>query len=174
MPLSVLKRLQRFVEISIPQLRSIYSGVTLYINNLNMVISPQVMKYLEKTQIMVNLGGIPTTLEHSGEQWDYPNAWPPLQYIMIIGENSVQIINLLKLTIESRNQFFFFFFFFCVFKYPWCLLRVIMGELLNPPTLEEEKCSRVDFGDSLSPHALGIKATVNVDVSNSAYCITQG
>ncbi|XP_018905452.1 trehalase isoform X1 [Bemisia tabaci] len=44
----------------------------------------KVMKYLEKTQIMVNLGGIPTTLEHSGEQWDYPNAWPPLQYIMIM------------------------------------------------------------------------------------------
>ncbi|XP_008474907.1 trehalase isoform X4 [Diaphorina citri] len=48
----------------------------------------KVMKYLEKTQIMVNLGGIPTTLEHSGEQWDYPNAWPPLQYIMIMGLHS--------------------------------------------------------------------------------------
>lgn len=45
----------------------------------------KVMKYLEKTQIMINLGGIPTTLEHTGEQWDYPNAWPPLQYIMIVG-----------------------------------------------------------------------------------------
>jgi alpha,alpha-trehalase len=45
----------------------------------------KVMKYLEKTKIMRNLGGIPTTLEHSGEQWDYPNAWPPLQYIMIMG-----------------------------------------------------------------------------------------
>ncbi|PNF19664.1 Trehalase [Cryptotermes secundus] len=45
----------------------------------------KVMKYLQKTQIMGNLGGIPTTLEHSGEQWDYPNAWPPLQYIMIMG-----------------------------------------------------------------------------------------
>ncbi|XP_034231365.1 trehalase-like [Thrips palmi] len=44
----------------------------------------KVLKYLEKTRIMVNLGGIPTTLEHSGEQWDYPNAWPPLQYIMVI------------------------------------------------------------------------------------------
>lgn len=42
------------------------------------------LKYLEKTQIMNNLGGIPTTLEHSGEQWDYPNAWPPLQYIMVM------------------------------------------------------------------------------------------
>ncbi|XP_033213513.1 trehalase-like isoform X2 [Belonocnema kinseyi] len=44
----------------------------------------KVLKYLEKTQIMLNLGGIPTTLEHSGEQWDYPNAWPPLQYFVIM------------------------------------------------------------------------------------------
>ncbi|XP_063971932.1 trehalase isoform X2 [Diachasmimorpha longicaudata] len=41
------------------------------------------LKYLEKNQIMINLGGIPATLEHSGEQWDYPNAWPPLQYFVI-------------------------------------------------------------------------------------------
>lgn len=45
----------------------------------------KILKYLQKIQIMRNLGGIPTTLEHSGEQWDYPNAWPPLQYIMIMG-----------------------------------------------------------------------------------------
>lgn len=31
------------------------------------------------------LGGIPTTLDHSGEQWDYPNAWPPLQHMVIVG-----------------------------------------------------------------------------------------
>jgi alpha,alpha-trehalase len=42
------------------------------------------LKYLEKNQIMMNLGGIPATLEHSGEQWDYPNAWPPLQYFVIM------------------------------------------------------------------------------------------
>ncbi|XP_063218979.1 trehalase isoform X3 [Bacillus rossius redtenbacheri] len=45
----------------------------------------KILKYLDKTQVMINLGGIPATLEHSGEQWDYPNAWPPLQYIMILG-----------------------------------------------------------------------------------------
>lgn len=51
----------------------------------------KITKYLEKTKIMefhhdyTFPGGIPTTLEHSGEQWDYPNAWPPLQYIMIMG-----------------------------------------------------------------------------------------
>lgn len=30
-------------------------------------------------------GGIPTSLEQSGEQWDMPNAWPPLQEIVILG-----------------------------------------------------------------------------------------
>nr|AQV08185.1 trehalase [Locusta migratoria] len=45
----------------------------------------KILKYLEKSQVMSSRGGIPTSLEHSGEQWDYPNAWPPLQYIMIIG-----------------------------------------------------------------------------------------
>lgn len=48
----------------------------------------KVLKYLEKNQIMLNQGGIPTTLEHSGEQWDYPNAWPPLQYFFIMSLNN--------------------------------------------------------------------------------------
>ncbi|CAK9825716.1 unnamed protein product [Anthophora retusa] len=48
----------------------------------------KVLKYLEKNQIMLNLGGIPTTLEHSGEQWDYPNAWPPLQYFVVMALNN--------------------------------------------------------------------------------------
>ncbi|PSN49112.1 Trehalase [Blattella germanica] len=43
----------------------------------------KITKYLEKTRITLHLGGIPTTIEHTGEQWDFPNAWPPLQYIMI-------------------------------------------------------------------------------------------
>ena len=48
----------------------------------------KVLKYLEKNQIMLNMGGIPTTLEHSGEQWDYPNAWPPLQYFVVMALNN--------------------------------------------------------------------------------------
>jgi len=45
----------------------------------------KILKYLQKTRITGYPGGIPTTVEHTGEQWDYPNAWPPLQYIMIMG-----------------------------------------------------------------------------------------
>lgn len=42
------------------------------------------MKYLDETNIMGYPGGVPTTFELSYEQWDYPNAWPPLQYIMVM------------------------------------------------------------------------------------------
>jgi len=27
--------------------------------------------------------GVPTSLFMSGQQWDYPNAWPPLQHMWI-------------------------------------------------------------------------------------------
>nr|QWX20096.1 trehalase 2 [Henosepilachna vigintioctopunctata] len=46
-------------------------------------ITKLVMKYLHNKHIMNYPGGIPTTMKHTGEQWDYPNAWPPLQYMMI-------------------------------------------------------------------------------------------
>ncbi|XP_059051470.1 trehalase-like [Achroia grisella] len=45
----------------------------------------RVMNYLDKVKVDNYEGGIPATFEHSGEQWDYPNAWPPLQYIVVMG-----------------------------------------------------------------------------------------
>ncbi|EEB13930.1 Trehalase precursor, putative [Pediculus humanus corporis] len=46
----------------------------------------KVMKYIQQKQIMVTfLGGVPTTFDHTNEQWDYPNAWPPLQHIVVKG-----------------------------------------------------------------------------------------
>lgn len=32
-------------------------------------------------------GGIPASLKESGQQWDYPNAWPPLQHMLIEGRH---------------------------------------------------------------------------------------
>lgn len=46
-----------------------------------------VLKYLQNKNIQYP-GGVPSSVEHTGEQWDYPNAWPPLQHIMIIGLNN--------------------------------------------------------------------------------------
>nr|ANC68249.1 membrane-bound trehalase [Cnaphalocrocis medinalis] len=45
----------------------------------------RVINYLDKVKVDIFEGGIPSTFEHTGEQWDYPNAWPPLQYMLIMG-----------------------------------------------------------------------------------------
>ena len=36
-------------------------------------------------QEFLKKGGLITTLEHNGQQWDAPNGWAPLQYIAIMG-----------------------------------------------------------------------------------------
>ncbi|KAH1030103.1 hypothetical protein HUJ05_003228 [Dendroctonus ponderosae] len=46
-----------------------------------------VLKYLQNKKIQYP-GGVPSSVEHTGEQWDYPNAWPPLQHMMIVGLNN--------------------------------------------------------------------------------------
>ncbi|XP_030833621.1 trehalase [Strongylocentrotus purpuratus] len=46
-------------------------------------IQQQVLDYLKKEGVLEFPGGIPTSLTKSGQQWDYPNAWPPLQDIVI-------------------------------------------------------------------------------------------
>jgi len=48
----------------------------------------KVLGYLNKTEVLKTPGGIPTTLRESKEQWDQPNAWPPLQYITIMALES--------------------------------------------------------------------------------------
>uniref|UniRef100_F7CTA5 Trehalase n=1 Tax=Ornithorhynchus anatinus TaxID=9258 RepID=F7CTA5_ORNAN len=43
------------------------------------------VKYLQDSGILKFGKGIPTSLKRSGEQWDYPNAWAPLQELVITG-----------------------------------------------------------------------------------------
>lgn len=63
-----------------------------------------VLKYLQNKKIMLHPGGIPTTLEHTGEQWDYPNAWPPLQHIMIVGLNNTGDTTAKRLAYEIAEK----------------------------------------------------------------------
>ena len=42
--------------------------------------------YLRKTGAIRCKGGVPTSLDESGQQWDFPNAWPPLQHILVAGK----------------------------------------------------------------------------------------
>lgn len=42
-----------------------------------------VYDYLQRSGIFDYLGGTPASTQQTGEQWDYPNAWAPLQDIII-------------------------------------------------------------------------------------------
>ncbi|XP_004688881.1 PREDICTED: trehalase [Condylura cristata] len=43
------------------------------------------LKYLEDKQILNYKRGVPSSLKNSGQQWDFPNAWAPLQDLVIRG-----------------------------------------------------------------------------------------
>ncbi|XP_063236307.1 trehalase-like [Bacillus rossius redtenbacheri] len=45
----------------------------------------RVLEYLEDVNILRYPGGIPTSQELTGQQWDYPNTWAPLQDMVISG-----------------------------------------------------------------------------------------
>lgn len=46
-------------------------------------IAAKTLAYIKKTGLDLFPGGVPNTLLQSGEQWDYPNVWPPMQYILV-------------------------------------------------------------------------------------------
>ena len=49
-------------------------------------------------------GGIPTTLEQTGEQWDFPNAWPPLQHMIIVGLHDTKNIDAQRVAYELADK----------------------------------------------------------------------
>ncbi|XP_072049491.1 trehalase-like [Amphiura filiformis] len=46
-------------------------------------IEEKVLNYMKDLGVLDYPGGIPTSLLKTGQQWDYPNAWPPLQEMVI-------------------------------------------------------------------------------------------
>jgi alpha,alpha-trehalase len=49
------------------------------------ILGEMAAEYFITQNMMDYHGGIPTSLSHTGEQWDYPNAWPPMQSIIVMG-----------------------------------------------------------------------------------------
>ncbi|XP_073922726.1 trehalase-like [Castor canadensis] len=41
------------------------------------------LQYLEDSKILTYQHGIPTSLSNTGQQWDFPNAWAPLQDLIV-------------------------------------------------------------------------------------------
>ncbi|EDW01419.1 GH21428 [Drosophila grimshawi] len=48
-------------------------------------ISDSVLNYVEQNKLDTFPGGVPNTIYQTGEQWDFPNVWAPLQYIVVEG-----------------------------------------------------------------------------------------
>uniref|UniRef100_A0A3B3SUQ1 Trehalase n=3 Tax=Paramormyrops kingsleyae TaxID=1676925 RepID=A0A3B3SUQ1_9TELE len=49
------------------------------------------LRYLEESGALLFPNGVPTSLVDSGQQWDLPNAWPPLQHMLIEGLSNMNI-----------------------------------------------------------------------------------
>ena len=76
-----------------------------YDRNKTDYIVSRVLKYLNKTGILQKKTyGIPTTLMNSEEQWDQPNAWPPLQYMMVMSLNNTGDQDAQKLAYEIADR----------------------------------------------------------------------
>ncbi|KYM85636.1 Trehalase [Atta colombica] len=45
----------------------------------------QSVSYIKRNEIDLYFGGTPSSINYTGEQWDFPNAWPPLQSFLILG-----------------------------------------------------------------------------------------
>nr|WIG62106.1 soluble trehalase [Dioryctria sylvestrella] len=52
--------------------------------------APRVIHYLRYSKGLDFPGGVPASLNQTGEQWDFPNAWPPLVSIVV---NALQAID---------------------------------------------------------------------------------
>nr|ATU82952.1 secreted Trehalase-like protein [Pristhesancus plagipennis] len=52
-------------------------------------ISKKIMHYILSYGLTSYVGGSPTSLDNSGQQWDFPNAWPPLQAFLIQGLENI-------------------------------------------------------------------------------------
>ncbi|XP_068146582.1 trehalase-like [Drosophila tropicalis] len=48
-------------------------------------ISKSVMDYIESNMLDNYPGGVPITLVNTNQQWDYPNVWPCMMYVLIEG-----------------------------------------------------------------------------------------
>ncbi|XP_075695034.1 trehalase [Rhinoderma darwinii] len=51
----------------------------------NPAIVEKAVSYLEISKALSYQNGLPTSLKETGQQWDFPNGWPPLQHMVIEG-----------------------------------------------------------------------------------------
>ncbi|XP_020482088.2 trehalase [Labrus bergylta] len=64
----------------------------------------RVVQYLKRSGALQFPNGVPTSLKESGQQWDYPNAWPPLQHMLIEGLSKMPSEEAKQLALELAQR----------------------------------------------------------------------
>nr|UOO00976.1 soluble trehalase 2 [Sitodiplosis mosellana] len=67
-------------------------------------IARKVLAYIDSNSLDAFPGGVPTTLMQTGEQWDYPNAWAPLQHWLGEGLRNLDDRNATDLANKWTNR----------------------------------------------------------------------
>ena len=49
-------------------------------------------------------GGVPTSLHHSGQQWDFPNGWAPLQHLVVVGLEKTGVARARQLAFDLAQK----------------------------------------------------------------------
>nr|XP_046245732.1 trehalase [Scatophagus argus] len=62
------------------------------------------VRYLKESGALQFPNGVPTSLRDSGQQWDYPNAWPPLQHMLIDGLSKLPSEDAKKLAFDLAQR----------------------------------------------------------------------
>nr|UYZ39131.1 soluble trehalase [Apocheima cinerarius] len=66
--------------------------------------APKVINYLKHSQGLDYPGGIPVSLSRSGEQWDFPNVWPPEVSIVIKGLQGTKTVEGEKMAFHLAQE----------------------------------------------------------------------
>ncbi|KAG9348389.1 hypothetical protein JZ751_002124 [Albula glossodonta] len=64
----------------------------------------QALHYLQESGALKYPNGVPTSLDNSGQQWDLPNAWPPLQLMLIEGLWSLPVAEAKDLAFDLAQR----------------------------------------------------------------------
>ncbi|XP_034249125.1 trehalase-like isoform X2 [Thrips palmi] len=67
-------------------------------------IARATVRYLFNTGVLKYMGGMPTSLIMTGEQWDFPNCWSPLQGILIQGLHNTGDHGAQRLALELARR----------------------------------------------------------------------
>ena len=72
----------------------------LWTGNGNAAQENSAVEYLSQQNLDDFPGGVPTSFQHSGQQWDFPNCWPPLEHILVQGLEKTGIAKAKEMAFE--------------------------------------------------------------------------